>query len=186
MTDCISGSQAEDAEHEGTEDTTQMCGVCLGSAPKYTCPACGLRSCSLPCTKAHKAASGKAPGLEPVLVHFLQPSELQACMHCSCAGCTGKRSRTGFVRLGKFGERELVSDFRFLEEAALLGEAAGRKRRRLEAGGAQSAGALGFMLRQVGHVVPNNPPHACAEASPQELSVRRFHDVLVPGLRRRS
>ena len=65
------------------------------------------------------------------------------------AGCTGKRSRTGFVRLGEFGERELVSDFCFLEEAALLGEAAERTRRRLERGAAQDAGALGFMLRQV-------------------------------------
>ena len=73
-------------------------------------------------------------------------------MPSSRAGCTGKRSRTGFVRLGEFGERELASDFRFLEEAALLGEAAGRTRRRLERGGVQSAGALGFMLRQVWHL----------------------------------
>ena len=73
-------------------------------------------------------------------------------MPSSRAGCTGKRSRTGFVRLGEFGERELASDFRLLEEAALLGEAAGRTRRRLERGGVQSAGALGFMLRQVWHL----------------------------------
>ena len=56
------------------------------------------------------------------------------------------------MRLGKFGERELLSDFRFLEEAALLGEAAGRTRRRLDKGAAHSAGALGFMLRQVWHL----------------------------------
>ncbi|KAK9834870.1 hypothetical protein WJX81_005212 [Elliptochloris bilobata] len=46
--------------------------------------------------------------------------------HKESTGCTGKRSRTGFVPLSEFDERALLSDYRFLEEAAAAGEAAHR------------------------------------------------------------
>lgn len=55
------------------------------------------------------------------------------CVHVLCnfppacfVGCTGKRSRTGFVPLTEFDERVLLSDYRFLEEAAAAGDAAQR------------------------------------------------------------
>ena len=47
-------------------------------------------------------------------------------VRCALAGCTGKRSRTGFVPLSEFDERALLSDYRFLEEAAAVGHAAQR------------------------------------------------------------
>ena len=33
---------------------TSLCGICHISAPKYTCPRCGARTCSLGCVKKHK------------------------------------------------------------------------------------------------------------------------------------
>lgn len=36
---------------------TNLCSICHVSAPKYKCPRCNLRTCSLPCIKRHKARS---------------------------------------------------------------------------------------------------------------------------------
>uniref|UniRef100_A0A4W5N2B3 Zinc finger HIT domain-containing protein 3 n=1 Tax=Hucho hucho TaxID=62062 RepID=A0A4W5N2B3_9TELE len=33
----------------------QICNVCSGETPKYRCPACRIRYCSLSCYKTHKA-----------------------------------------------------------------------------------------------------------------------------------
>ena len=60
--------EGKDAEEEGNRRAEHLCDVCQMGARKYTCPACGLRSCSLPCTKDHKAASGERAGLQPGLV----------------------------------------------------------------------------------------------------------------------
>ncbi|KAK9836601.1 hypothetical protein WJX74_004124 [Apatococcus lobatus] len=76
------------------------CGACGESAPKYTCPACSARSCSAACCQRHKAETG----------------------------CTGKRSRSSLVSLTEFNDRELISDYRFLEEVGRVGEAAFRGR----------------------------------------------------------
>ncbi|KAB5582418.1 hypothetical protein GE09DRAFT_1246108 [Coniochaeta sp. 2T2.1] len=34
---------------------TTLCTICHREPPKYKCPRCGIRTCSLPCTKKHKA-----------------------------------------------------------------------------------------------------------------------------------
>jgi hypothetical protein len=34
---------------------TSLCTICHREPPKYKCPRCGVRTCSLPCTKKHKA-----------------------------------------------------------------------------------------------------------------------------------
>ncbi len=57
-----------------------------------------MRTCSLACTKAHKQEQA----------------------------CTGKRSRTEMVTLSDFTERQLLSDYKFLEEAARLHDVAQR------------------------------------------------------------
>lgn len=36
---------------------TNLCSICHISAPKYKCPRCNIRTCSLPCIKRHKARS---------------------------------------------------------------------------------------------------------------------------------
>ena len=64
---------------------------------KYTCPGCGFLSCSLECSKAHKAPKADGTG-----------------------GCSGRRDRTAFVSLRTMeegqGEAVLQSDYGFLEE----------------------------------------------------------------------
>lgn len=76
----------------------RTCAECQENTFKYRCPACDIRTCSLACTRAHKQATG----------------------------CTGKRSRTEMVTLAEFTERQLLSDYKFLEEAARLHDAAQR------------------------------------------------------------
>ena len=76
----------------------KTCQQCRLQAPKYSCPACSFRSCSLGCSQDHKAATG----------------------------CSGKRSRTAFVSLGTFSDRELLSDYRLLEETARAHDVAQR------------------------------------------------------------
>lgn len=76
----------------------QQCHQCHEHAHRYRCPACDMRTCSLACTKAHKQEKA----------------------------CTGKRSRTEMVTLSDFTERQLLSDYKFLEEAARLHDVAQR------------------------------------------------------------
>ncbi|KAI9228241.1 MAG: hypothetical protein DHS80DRAFT_1318, partial [Piptocephalis tieghemiana] len=45
------------------------CEVCKDQEAKYTCPGCGVRTCCLACSKAHKEQNG----------------------------CSGQRVRTGYV-----------------------------------------------------------------------------------------
>lgn len=76
----------------------ETCAVCALNAPKYTCPRCATRTCSLGCCKKHKSESG----------------------------CSGQRDRTAFVDKAGFDEMALLSDYRFLEEQARLVDAAHR------------------------------------------------------------
>ena len=54
---------------------------CKLNPAKYTCPGCSVRSCSLPCVKAHKQHTA----------------------------CTGKRQQTQFVPLSQFDDNLLKS-----------------------------------------------------------------------------
>ena len=47
------------------------------------------------------------------------------------AGCTGKRKRTEYIPIAAFSDRELVSDYNFLEEAALLRDSSARDTQRM-------------------------------------------------------
>lgn len=66
-----------------------VCDECGVRESRYRCPRCAVRTCSVACCKAHKAASG----------------------------CDGRASAVVFVSRAAFGERELRRDFRFLEDA---------------------------------------------------------------------
>ncbi|XP_053326333.1 box C/D snoRNA protein 1 [Spea bombifrons] len=76
------------------------CEICGGEEAKYRCPGCLKYSCSLPCVKKHKTD----------------------------AGCSGVRDKTMFVPLNKFNEINLLSDYRFLEDAGRVSESAARDR----------------------------------------------------------
>eukprot|EP00983_Pelagomonas_calceolata_P132112 1161837-Pelagomonas_calceolata.AAC.4 len=58
-----------------------LCAVCMEQPHKYCCPGCGCRTCSLPCSKQHKANTG----------------------------CTGQRDRLGYVPLQGFDDKQLLS-----------------------------------------------------------------------------
>ncbi|XP_042858468.1 box C/D snoRNA protein 1-like [Penaeus japonicus] len=66
-----------------------MCSVCAHTAAKYTCPRCGVKTCSLTCVKSHKKDAG---------------------------GCSGVRDKTVMVLKDEMDNLTLLSDYRFLEE----------------------------------------------------------------------
>jgi len=76
----------------------------LGGSPAHWRPAAGARA---------RACFARPPRVRS------RPPPLRA-------GCSGKRRRTDFLPLSAFDERALLSDYRFLEEAAAAGEAAQR------------------------------------------------------------
>ncbi|GLT32148.1 hypothetical protein SLA2020_068350 [Shorea laevis] len=80
-----------------------FCEECKNHPSKYKCPGCSLRSCSLPCVKAHKQRTG----------------------------CSGKRNMTKFVPLSEFDDNLLVSDYNLLEEVKRIAESAQRTRAKL-------------------------------------------------------
>ncbi|GLT62875.1 hypothetical protein SLA2020_354780 [Shorea laevis] len=80
-----------------------FCEECKNHTSKYKCPGCSLRSCSLPCVKAHKQRTG----------------------------CNGKRNMTKFVPLSEFDDNLLVSDYNLLEEVKRIAESAQRTRAKL-------------------------------------------------------
>uniref|UniRef100_A0A2P2JGR8 Box C/D snoRNA protein 1 n=1 Tax=Rhizophora mucronata TaxID=61149 RepID=A0A2P2JGR8_RHIMU len=96
--------QKQHHQDTNTNSKTQqqhiVCGECGANPSKYKCPACSLRSCSLPCVKAHKQRTG----------------------------CTGKRDQTHFVPLSNFDDHLLFSDYNLLEEMKRVAESARRMR----------------------------------------------------------
>jgi hypothetical protein len=63
------------------------CWACPAT-PKYKCPKCNIKSCSLDCVKRHKEE----------------------------ANCDGMRDKVKFVPMGQFKDMDVVNDFRLLEE----------------------------------------------------------------------
>jgi hypothetical protein len=64
--------------------TAMICGVCRVDQSCYRCPACGARTCSLQCTRQHKADTG-CPGTRPK-TQFVPLAEMNAhTLACDCA-----------------------------------------------------------------------------------------------------
>ncbi|XP_073499653.1 box C/D snoRNA protein 1 [Phyllobates terribilis] len=74
------------------------CETCGSDEAKYKCPLCLKYSCSLPCVKKHKVD----------------------------VACSGVRDKTAFVPLSTFSDLHLLSDYRFLEDAGRVADAAMR------------------------------------------------------------
>ncbi|WAQ87378.1 hypothetical protein PtA15_8A282 [Puccinia triticina] len=64
------------------------CEQCQQTASRYTCPGCGVRTCSLGCSSDHKTATK----------------------------CSGKRNRVEFVQLNQYSWGRLMQDYSYLEE----------------------------------------------------------------------
>ncbi|KAK1117378.1 hypothetical protein K0M31_016748 [Melipona bicolor] len=73
-----------------SSDKIEDCEVCGKNKAKYTCPKCEVRTCCLECVNIHK-------------------KELE---------CDGIRDKTKFIPLKSFTDLDILSDYRFLEEAA--------------------------------------------------------------------
>ncbi|KAL2116464.1 hypothetical protein VTJ04DRAFT_8632 [Mycothermus thermophilus] len=75
-----------------------LCGICHSKPPKYKCPRCGARTCSLPCVQKHKAR----------------------------ADCNGKRNPAAFIPLNRLKtDAGIDHDYNFLtsiERARQLAE----------------------------------------------------------------
>ncbi|XP_073400503.1 box C/D snoRNA protein 1 [Dendrobates tinctorius] len=78
--------------------SSYSCETCGSDEAKYKCPRCLKYSCSLPCVKKHKVD----------------------------IACSGVRDKTAFVPLSTFGDLHLLSDYRFLEDAGRVADAAMR------------------------------------------------------------
>ncbi|KAJ2406715.1 Box C/D snoRNA accumulation [Coemansia sp. IMI 209128] len=66
------------------------CEQCNIHDAKYKCPSCLFRTCSLSCSKQHKASSG----------------------------CSGERDRSKFVKRAEYDANTLMSDYGFLQDLA--------------------------------------------------------------------
>jgi hypothetical protein len=96
------GSDEDDEDDEDDREEVDCCCIC-GKEPKYRCPACERRTCSLRCCNAHKEQ----------------------------ANCSGKRPRSLYAdSKSSLVENVVYRDYCFLEETArLVGQA---ERERLE------------------------------------------------------
>ena len=105
----------ETAPATAARDRLGDCAVCdAGVAAKYRCPGCAIVTCSLACSKRHK-----------------QMGE----------GCSGKRKVAEFKDIRDFTDADLVSDYRFLEDALLEKDRAKRWRPRFRPGSDAAARA---------------------------------------------
>ena len=105
----------ETAPATAVRDRLGDCAVCdAGVAAKYRCPGCAIVTCSLECSKRHK-----------------QMGE----------GCSGKRKVAEFKDIRDFTDADLVSDYRFLEDALLEKDRAKRWRPRFRPGSDAAARA---------------------------------------------
>jgi len=85
----VSGATSGEKSKDQSPSDVPRCSVCCSQKPRYKCPACLMRTCSLECVKQHKIEMN----------------------------CSGKRDATEKVQKKNMGDRMLLSDYRFLEDA---------------------------------------------------------------------
>lgn len=89
------------------------CDVCKDRERAYCCPACGVKTCSLACCKAHKAqvseqASERAWPL-PSITFVTCDSIVYGLLMSQQTGCTGRRARFSYMSLSQFTDAQLRS-----------------------------------------------------------------------------
>ncbi|EPS65598.1 hypothetical protein M569_09177, partial [Genlisea aurea] len=77
-----------------------FCEECKSNPSKYKCPACYIRTCSLPCINSHKQRTA----------------------------CTGKRPAAECIPLSQFDDNIILSDYNFLEDAKRMADSSKRMR----------------------------------------------------------
>lgn len=86
----MSSTESEASYNENDLSRLGECEVCGANKAIYSCPKCEVKTCSLNCVRIHK-------------------KELD---------CDGFRDRTKFIRIKDFTDRDLLSDYKLLEECA--------------------------------------------------------------------
>ncbi len=66
-----------------------LCAQCKHAPSKYTCPRCSIKTCSLICSRAHKAETG----------------------------CSGERNKAAYIPMNEYGYGKLMDDYSYLEAA---------------------------------------------------------------------
>ncbi|KAJ2001625.1 Box C/D snoRNA accumulation [Coemansia sp. RSA 2322] len=79
-----------ESPHTAVRPAADKCEQCSTQDAKYKCPGCLVRTCSLACSKQHKAGTG----------------------------CSGERDKTKFVRRAEYDANNLISDYGFLQDLA--------------------------------------------------------------------
>ncbi|OLN92221.1 putative box C/D snoRNA protein [Colletotrichum chlorophyti] len=92
---------------------TSLCAICHVEAPKYKCPRCAIRTCSLGCTKRHKAWSS-CSGIRDATA-YVPPSKLK-----TAAGVDHDFNfLAGIERAVQRSEKEIVEERHLLREEDL-------------------------------------------------------------------
>ncbi|KAI0251309.1 hypothetical protein BJV78DRAFT_1126659 [Lactifluus subvellereus] len=79
---------ATSSDTELSTTPSSQCSICSSRVAVYTCPRCATRSCSLPCSVAHKARTG----------------------------CSGLRDKAKFVPMNRYTHGTMTDDYVFLED----------------------------------------------------------------------
>ncbi|CAI9103202.1 OLC1v1001648C1 [Oldenlandia corymbosa var. corymbosa] len=90
-------------QEKPTTQTPALCEECKINPSKYKCPGCLIRSCSLPCVKAHKERTS----------------------------CTGKKQYKEVVPISQFDDNLLLSDYNMLEDVKRVADSARRMREKM-------------------------------------------------------
>lgn len=77
------------AQSQRSTSNYKKCEMCSCAAAIYRCPRCEMQTCSVLCVKQHKVKSG----------------------------CSGERDKTAFVDISLYNDKDLLNDYRFLEDA---------------------------------------------------------------------
>ncbi|KAF9475931.1 hypothetical protein BDN70DRAFT_996063 [Pholiota conissans] len=79
---------AEQPEASSSISSTPLCAMCVHQCAKYTCPGCAMRTCSAPCSSAHKTKTG----------------------------CSGERNKVEYVPMNQYTWGKMMDDYVFLED----------------------------------------------------------------------
>lgn len=93
----IAANGPADANANANSNANTLCIICHLQPSRYSCPRCQSRTCSAPCSNAHKLSMP----------------------------CSGVRDRAGYVPMNSYGWGAMMDDYVFLEDVGRFVEAQG-------------------------------------------------------------
>lgn len=105
-----------------SSSSSLICGSCASAAPKYTCPRCKAKSCSLACVRAHKTAtgcSGERSAAEAIAIAEMTDSDLRRDFQLlSSVRTVVDNAKRGLEHLHRFSFHALPAQLQALRNAA--------------------------------------------------------------------